>query len=434
MKYVRSLLSVFFLSIFPLFAQSQVVPCQLSNPDQDTLRLFPERTNYRTEFIRTDEMERLRNLRPQELYRELETRLGDRWDPIWETEDIPYVFYEILKGPDKIGWVFGANQGWPGADNAQLMISFDLEERIREFYFQKLPSLENAHLQNSQFYAQFIGLSLEQFYIHDQLNNLRIQDPELLSLDMVKRIQDPTKNEHEGFFKTLRGLKKILLYLDDFKFYNRIKKAEVFKDVEYIVKNKNKIPLLKENEALKHIQKSFPEASRYVVDLVSVAPKRQEIENRLEGGFGDQEVYPAYVVYKDIAYKEVFVRGSLLGYVMVFPLDTFVGEIFIGAQETNKGKILSVKVNQTEYPQFKGLSLVHFYTKDFLTKTHIINKKLDRIAPLMNLKVEGKEMAEELKNMVKKALILVDETYFHNFFKKEEIMKKMKEYVEKESG
>ena len=115
------------------FSQSQVVPCQLNNPDQDTLRLFPDRTNYRTEFIRTDEVGDKRGLGGEALYKELERRLGDKWDPIWETKDIPYVFYEILKGPDRIGWVFGANQGWPGADNSQLMIAFDLDGRMREF-------------------------------------------------------------------------------------------------------------------------------------------------------------------------------------------------------------------------------------------------------------------------------------------------------------
>jgi len=214
------------------FAQSQVVPCQLTNADQDTLRLFPERTNYRTEFIRTDETGDSRKTGGEALYRELEKRLGDKWDPIWETKDIPYVFYEILKGPDRIGWVFGANQGWPGADNSQLMFAFDLDERIKEFYYQKLPSFEKEKLQTKEFYSQFIGLTLEHFYVHEQLVNLAVKDKDNLALDMVNAIEDPTQKEHEGFQKTLRGMKKVLVYLDDFKFNNKIKKSEVFEKVK----------------------------------------------------------------------------------------------------------------------------------------------------------------------------------------------------------
>ena len=78
------------------FSGAQVTPCQLTNPDQDTLRLFPERTNYRVEFLRIDETGDKRGIGGETLYRDLERRLGDKWDPIWETKDIPYVFYEVL--------------------------------------------------------------------------------------------------------------------------------------------------------------------------------------------------------------------------------------------------------------------------------------------------------------------------------------------------
>jgi hypothetical protein len=422
----------YFLSFSPLFSQVQVVPCQLSNADQDTLRLFPTRTNYRTEFLRTDAVGEERRLKPKELYRKLERRLGDSWDPIWETEDIPYVFYEMLQGPDRIGWVFGANQGWPGADNSQLMVAVDLEERISEFYYQKLPSSENAALQNAKFYAQFIGLTLEQFYIHERLENLNVQDADLLKVDMIRQIVDPTKTEHEGFQKTLRGLKKILIYLDDFKFQNRIKKEEVFRDVDYLVKNKEKIPLLS-SDALKEIQKTFERASRFVCDLVSIERSKASLEEREGSTFGDNAVYPVYAIYKDEVYRDPFVRGTLLGYVLPMSIGQFTGMVAIGAEGTNKGKILSLEGNNIEFPQFKGLSLVHFYTKDFLTKAHITDEKLDRIAPLENLKVAGLDMTEDIQRMAKKALILVDEHYFHNYFKKEDIMKKIEEYKNKES-
>lgn len=411
-------------------AQSQVVPCQLNNPDQDTLRLFPGRTNYRTEFIRTDETGEKRKVGGEALYRELEKRLGDKWDPIWETKDIPYVFYEILQGPERIGWVFGVNQGWPGADNSQLMHAFDLDERILEFYYQKLPSFEKDKLQTPQFYSQFIGLSLEQFYIHEQLIKLAVKDQDILALDMIAKIQDPTQKEHEGFQKTLRGLKKALIYVDDFKFANKIKKDEVFAKVKYLVDNKSKIPLLEQN-ALAQGKKGFPAASRYVVDLVWLKDKAAEISKRLGDSDSADTLYPVYVVYKDDPYKTPFVRGSVLGYVMPITIDKFTAVVAVGAQDKEKGKVLYVGINQTEFGQFKGLNLVNFYAKDVLTKAKANDPKIDKIAPIKNINVGGKDITAQALTGVKKALIITDEVYLHNLYKQEEIMKKIEEYLKK---
>ena len=422
------------------FSESQVVPCQLNNPDQDTLRLFPDRTNYRTEFIRTDEVGDRRKIGGEVLYRELEKRLGDKWDPIWETKDIPYVFYEILKGPDRIGWVFGANQGWPGADNAQLMFAFDLDGRLREFYYQKLPSMEKARLQTKEFYAQFIGLTLEHFYVHEQLQNLAVIDKDILALDMIARIQDPTQKEREGFGKTLRGIKKVLVYVDDFKFGNEIKKNEVFQKVKYLVENKDKVPFLSQ-DALSWIKRSFPDSSRFVVDLVSLKNDSHLLEERLgERVNSDTEsvdlVYPVYVVYKEDVYKAPFVRGVVLGYVLPTAIDTPQGRLIafiaIGAVDKEKGKIVSVEINKTDFGLFKGLSLVHFYTKDVLTKNGVVDEKIDKIAPL-SIFVAGKDITALAVRMARKALIIVDEFYFHNFFKQDEITKKMNDYLKSQA-
>lgn len=431
MKVLCSVMSCLVFSS-ALFCQVQVVPCQLTNADQDTLRLFPDRTNYRTEFLRTDNVESSRGLKPNELYRKLELRLGDRWDPIWETPDIPYVFYEILKGPDRIGWIFGANQGWPGADNSQLMVAIDLEGRIIEFYYQKLPSSENAVLQNADFYSQFIGLTLEHFYVHDRLQELKNDDPALQAIDMIQRIHDPTKTEHEGFQKTLRGLKKILIYLDDFKFQNRIKKEEVFKNVDYIIKNKASLPLLTQ-ESILDAKDVFPEASRSVVDLVSVADTKPALEERLGSPMGENTVYLVNVVYRDTMYQKPFVRGTLLGYEVALQEDSLTGAVGIGAQGANFGKILGIGVNTTSFPQMNGLSLVHFYTKDFLTKAHLADEKLDKISHLINVMIDGKDRSDDIRVMAKKALIIVDEQYFHNYFMKDEIMKKIEEYKSRQS-
>jgi hypothetical protein len=42
-------------------------------------------------------------------------------------------------------------------------------------------------------------------------------------------------------------------------------------------------------------------------------------------------------------------------------------------------------------------------------------------------------MSAEIQTAAKKALILVDEKYFHNLYKKDEIMKKIEEYRQKET-
>jgi len=418
------------------FSQSQVVPCQLINPDQDTLRLFPDRTNYRTEFIRTDEVGDKRGAGAEALYKELERRLGDKWDPIWETKDIPYVFYEILKGPDRIGWVFGANQGWPGADNSQLMHAFDLDGRMREFYYQKLPSLEKERFQTKEFYSQFIGLTIEHFYVHEQLQNLAAADKDILTLDMIARIQDPAQKEHEGFQKSLRGTKKVFVYIDDFKFGNKVKKDEVFQKVKYLVENKDKIPLLSQ-DALSWIRKSFPDSSRFVVDLVSLKNNSSLIEERLGDKLNSNAepadlVYPVYVVYKEDAYKAPFVRGVVLGYVLPVAIDTpqgrFIAFIAIGAVDKEKGKIVLVEISKTEFGAFKGLSIVHFYTKDVLTKNGVVDEKIDRIAPISIL-IEAKVITTQAIRAAKKALIIVDEFYFHNFFKKDEISERIEDYL-----
>lgn len=428
------------LKTVAMLAQSQVVPCQLSQPDQDTLRLFPDRTNYRTEFIRTDEMGEKRGIGADALYRELENRLGDKWDPSWETKDIPYVFYEILKGPDRIGWVFGANQGWPGADNSQLMCAFDLDGRLREFYYQKLPSMEKRLLQTKSFYSQFIGLTLEHFYIHEQLGDLHVQDEDILELDMIGRIKDPTEKEHEGFQKTLRGMKKVFIYMDDFKFGNNIKKGDSLAKIKYLVENKDRVFLLGP-DALAKIKKIFPEASRFTIDLISFKGVERLVEDRLQDKLDPVTepsgmIYPVYVVYKDEAPKEPFVRGLILGYVLPLTIDTpgrkLKAVIAVWATDTNKGKIVSVEMGGTDLNRLNGLSLVHFYTKDVLSKTNTpADDKLDKIASIGSIDVDKRDVGAQTLRAVRKALVIIDEFYLRNFFKKDEITGKIEEYLKK---
>lgn len=425
-----------------VFSQAQVSPCQLPKPDQDTLRIFPERTNYRTEFIRIDEEGYKRGVGGENLYRELERRLGDKWDPVWEPRDIPYVFYEVLKGSERLGWIFGANQGWPGSDNCQIMCRFDLDDRIVEFYYQKLPFAINlrsaikARIESKEFYSQFIGLTLAHFYVHEQMGNLQAKEDDILALDMISRIKDTSGIEKEGFLKTLRGLKMIFILVDDFKFGNRVKKEEVFAKTKYLLENKNKVPLLGP-DALIEIRKIFPDASRYVVDLISLKGKFPLIEERLgeklnSHSEAEDTVYPVYVVYKDEVYQDPFVRGVILGYVLPFGFDTqqgkMVANIAVRADNDKKGKIAYFKANDFEFPGLQGLSLVNFYTTEALLKIDAIDEKLDKISKLGRLNANGEDVTVPVLRAAKKGLIIIDEFYFHNYFNKNEITQEINEY------
>ena len=45
------------------------------------------------------------------------------------------------------------------------------------------------------------------------------------------------------------------------------------------------------------------------------------------------------------------------------------------------------------------------------------------------INVDGKDVTPVTRRTVKKALVIVDEYYLHNFFNKEEITKKMEDYL-----
>ena len=96
------------------------VGCSLNDPDRDIKRLFPESTGYRTEFISIE------NRGGQDLARVVETRLGDALDTKYETLDVPYAYYTVLKEKTPIGRVHGVNQkGLFGG--MQLILATDLD-------------------------------------------------------------------------------------------------------------------------------------------------------------------------------------------------------------------------------------------------------------------------------------------------------------------
>lgn len=195
------------------------VGCTLNDPDRDIKRLFPEATNYKTEFITIDERG------GKDLAKEIEAKLEDKLEPVYESLDVPYAYYTVLKGKQVVGYVHGVNQkGTYGG--MQLIITTDPNGVIMDFYYQKLTSPESKKFRDEKFTKQFIGLSLADFY----------------TMDMKEKIKDPSENNREDYLAALRGIKKNLILADEFKLNNKYDKYF------YADKNKNESAKGKENE------------------------------------------------------------------------------------------------------------------------------------------------------------------------------------------
>ena len=177
------------------------VGCTLNNPDRDIKRLFPKATNYKTEFVTIKEHG------GKELIKEIETKLKDKLEPTYESIDVPYAYYSVLKKKETIGYVHGVNQkGMYGG--IQLILATDPNGMIIDFYYQKISSPESKKFRDKKFTKQFKGLTLADFYKHD----------------MTKKIKNPVKNNAKDYIATLRGTKKNLILHDEFKLNNKYDK------------------------------------------------------------------------------------------------------------------------------------------------------------------------------------------------------------------
>jgi len=136
------------------------VGCDLNDPDRDVKRLFLESTSYKTLYVS------ISRKGGDDLLRRIEARLGDKYTGLYETADVPYTMYEIYKGADLVGYNHGVNQkGTYGG--IQVFLALDTAGFIRGFYFQKLTSREAKAFRALAFGEQFLGLSLEDFHLHD---------------------------------------------------------------------------------------------------------------------------------------------------------------------------------------------------------------------------------------------------------------------------
>jgi hypothetical protein len=170
------------------------VGCTLTDPDRDIRRLFPKASNYKTEFLSIEEHG------GEALRAEIEKKLGDKLDTVYETDDVPYAYYTVLQGKTVIGYVHGVNQkGRFGG--MQLITATDINGKILDFYYQKLTSPEAKAFRSKKFTQQFVGLTLKEFY----------------TIDISQKIADPSKDNARDYKATLRGLKKNLILCDIFK-------------------------------------------------------------------------------------------------------------------------------------------------------------------------------------------------------------------------
>jgi len=179
------------------------VGCTLNDPDRDIKRIFPLSTGYKTAFVTIKEKG------GEDAAKAIEAKLGDQLDPIYESLDVPYAYYTVLKGTDIIGLVHGVNQkGTYGG--MQLILATDLEGRIIEFYYQKMSSPEASLFRKKTYTEQFKGLRLADFLFHD--GNIQEENAE----DLIATIKDPSTKSHEDFLNTLRGIKKNLILIELF--------------------------------------------------------------------------------------------------------------------------------------------------------------------------------------------------------------------------
>ena len=168
------------------------VGCSLNDPDRDVKKIFPESSGYKTSFVTIKEKG------GEALKKKIEEELGDTLEPVYENIDVPYAYYTVLKGRDIIGYIHGVNQkGKYGG--MQLIMATDLKGKILNFYYQKMSSPEAGKFMDKSFTNQFIGLTLDDF------------------MKGTLTVKDPSQDSHQDFQATMRGLKKNLILLEEFK-------------------------------------------------------------------------------------------------------------------------------------------------------------------------------------------------------------------------
>ena len=203
-KSIGILICLFFFTTGSVCPCLAAMGCSLQDPDRDVRRLFPQSTGYRTTFITIEEVggEKLRRI--------IEKKLGDDFEPVYETIDVPYAFYTILVKKKIIGYIHGVNQkGEFGG--LQLILATDIKGKILNFFYQRISNPEAKKLRHPKFTDLFKGLTLADFYHYDPEKGCipNIDNP-------ISKIENPCQRNDIDFRATLRGLKKNMIIFDEF--------------------------------------------------------------------------------------------------------------------------------------------------------------------------------------------------------------------------
>lgn len=201
-----SLTILLFLSLgSSLFA---AVGCDLNDPDKDVKRLFPGSTGYKTQYVSISQKG------GDSLLTTVEQRLGEKFQGLFETGDVPYTMYQVFKKKELVGYIHGVNQkGQYGG--IQVFLALDTAGVIKNFYFQKMTSKAAKELRTAAFGRQFQGLSLIDFYNYD------VSSGKETPAGKVSRIKNPAPQAEADFRSTLRAVKKNLILVDEFLLGNR---------------------------------------------------------------------------------------------------------------------------------------------------------------------------------------------------------------------
>ena len=208
-SHIMRLILLYALFLFSSAANAfGAVGCDLNDPDRDVTRLFPESTGYKTNYIS------ILQKGGEPLFTKIEQRLGDKFQGLFETIDVPYTVYEVFKDKEKTGYIHGVNQkGQYGG--IQVFLVLDLGGVIKNFYLQKVTSKFGKQLRAPEFGKQFTGLTLKDFYGYDIITS------KSSGQSGVSKIKNPEAEAVTDFRAALRAAKKNLILMDEFVFQNK---------------------------------------------------------------------------------------------------------------------------------------------------------------------------------------------------------------------
>jgi hypothetical protein len=133
--------------------------------------------------------------------------MRDQLRGLYETIDVPYTIYVIYAKDKKIGYIHGVNQkGQYGG--IQIFLVLSLDERIKSLYIQKMSGDYAGKFYDEKFRKQFGGLTLADFEKYEVASGK--------ATGKVARIKSPAPEADHDFKRTLRGIKKNLILVNEF--------------------------------------------------------------------------------------------------------------------------------------------------------------------------------------------------------------------------